>query len=77
MSGFSVECQKGPLNFARLSGKEGMEEFLELGLIERFLPISIPSASDVTLFMAVEIIKSQFEIRQLSVPLATGLRSSL
>lgn len=76
MSGFSVECQKGPLNFARLSGK-GMEEFLELGLIERFLPISIPSASDVTLFMAVEIIKSQFEIRQLSVPLATGLRSSL
>lgn len=54
-----------------------MEESLELGLIERFLPISIPSASDVTLFMAVEIIKSQFEIRQLSVSLATGLRSSL
>lgn len=54
-----------------------MEEFLELGLIERFLPISIPSASDVTLFMAVEIIKSQFEIRQLSLSLATGLRSSL
>ncbi len=74
MSGFSVECQKGPLNFARLSGKEGMEEFLELGLIERF---PIPSASDVTLFMAVEIINPQFEIRQLSVPLATGLRSSL
>lgn len=51
-----------------------MEEFLKLGLIERF---PIPSASDVTLFMAVKIINPQFEIRQLSVPLATGLRSSL
>ncbi len=63
MSGFSVECKKGPLNFARLSGKKGIEEFLKLELIKQFLPIFVPSASDVTLFMAVEIIRSRFEIR--------------